>query len=359
MEDSTRRGFLRKWAGALAAGPVAALTGVVAGCRGRRAGNGGSEAPALEGVSDSSSFEPGYLRLHREGELASRGDALWAMMERCELCPRRCGAARLGGERGFCGAGSKAEVASHHPHFGEESVLVGRGGSGTVFMTHCSLRCAFCINWTISQGGEGEVASLEDLAAMMLDLERRGCHNINIVTPTHYSAHVVRALDLAAARGLRLPVVWNTCGWELLEVLRLLDGVVDIYLPDFKYWDPAAAARYSSGADSYPAVTRGAILEMHAQVGVARPGDDGLVRRGLLIRHLVMPNGVSGAREIFRWIAENLPKDTYVNVMSQYRPVHRAFDYPEIGRRLTQDEYEQALAWAREAGLTRIDAQGW
>jgi putative pyruvate formate lyase activating enzyme len=304
-------------------------------------------------------FEPAYLKLHRTGELRRRADALWAMMESCRLCPRECGAARLRGEKGFCHASRDVEVSSHHPHFGEERSLVGRGGSGTVFLTNCNLRCVFCINWEVSQGGQGWRRKLDELADMMLDLQRRGCHNVNIVTPTHYSAHVVRALDLAAGRGLRLPVVYNTCGWERLEVLKLLDGVVDIYLPDFKYWDGKKAAKYSSGAETYPEVTREGILEMHRQVGVARPAADGLMYRGLMIRHLVMPNDVGGTKEILGWIASSLPRDTYVNVMSQYRPMYRASEFPEIARPLRRAEYEEAVACARRLGLTNLDIQGW
>ncbi len=305
------------------------------------------------------SVEPAYLRLHRTGELHRRADALWAMLESCRLCPRECGAARLRGEKGFCRGSRDVEVSSHHPHFGEERSLVGRGGSGTIFLTNCNLRCVFCINWEVSQGGQGWRRKVEDLADMMLDLQGRGCHNVNIVTPTHYSPHVVRALDVAAGRGLRLPLVWNTCGWERHEVLERLDGVVDIYLPDFKYWDGKKAAKYSSGAESYPEVTREAILEMHRQVGVARPAADGLMYRGLMIRHLVMPNDVGGTKEILTWIAATLPKDTYVNIMSQYRPVHRAFEFPEIARPLTRAEYDEAVACARGLGLTNLDVQGW
>jgi putative pyruvate formate lyase activating enzyme len=304
-------------------------------------------------------FEPGYLRLHRTGELRRRAEALWARLEGCRLCPRECGAARLRGEKGFCHGSRDVEVSSHHPHFGEERPLVGRGGSGTVFFTHCGLRCVFCINWEVSQGGQGWRRNIEDLADMMLDLQRRGCHNVNIVTPTHYSAHLVRALDLAAARGLRVPLVYNTCGWERLDVLEVLDGLVDIYLPDFKYWDGQKAARYSSGAETYPELTRQAVLEMHRQVGVARPAPDGLMYRGLMIRHLVMPNDVGGTKEILGWIARSLPKDTYVNIMSQYRPVYRATDFPEIARPITRREYEEAVAEARRLGLTNLDIQGF
>jgi putative pyruvate formate lyase activating enzyme len=266
---------------------------------------------------------------------------------------------RLSGQEGFCKASSRLEIASHHPHFGEERPLVGEGGSGTVFFSNCGLRCVFCINWDISWEGRGEARSLEDLASMMLDLQEKGCHNINVVTPTHYSPHIVAALDLAAAGGLRLPVVYNTCGWESVEILKQLDGIVDIYLPDFKYADGEMAAAYSSGAETYPEMTKAALLEMHRQVGTAHPADDGLIYRGLMIRHLVMPNRVGGTKQVIEWIAENLPKDTYFNVMSQYRPMYRAFDYPEIARRLTREEYAEAVGWARDAGLTNLDVQGW
>ncbi|UCH85901.1 MAG: radical SAM protein [Candidatus Latescibacterota bacterium] len=303
-------------------------------------------------------FEPGYFKLHESGELEKRGDTLWSLMETCELCPRQCGASRLEGERGFCNASSTLEISSYHPHHGEERSLVGKYGSGTVFFTNCSLRCVFCINWEVSQGGQGYARKLEDLANMMLRLQEIGCANINVVTPTHYSAHIVRALDIAAAKGLRLPLVYNTCGWERVDILKILDGVVDIYLPDYKYADGDMAAKYSSDADTYPEVTRQALLEMHRQVGVAKPAADGIMYRGLMIRHLVMPNNVSGTDKVIAWIAENLPKDTYVNIMSQYRPMYKASSYPEINRRLTRKEYTQAVQWAKEAGLTNLDIQG-
>jgi len=303
-------------------------------------------------------FSPPYLALHESGELRRRGERLWGMMEACALCPRQCGVNRLRGEKGFCRASSDLVIASHHAHFGEESPLVAEGGSGTVFFSNCGLRCVFCINWDISWEGRGRRRGVGDLAGMMLDLQERGCHNINIVTPTHYSPHVLLALDEAAGGGLRLPLVYNTCGWERVEVLEALDGVVDLYLPDFKYADGEMAARYSSGAGTYPDITRAALLEMNRQVGVARPADDGLMYRGLMIRHLVMPNGVGGTREVMEWIGANLPPDTYVNIMSQYRPCYRAEDYPDIARRLTREEYAEAVAWARDAGLTNLDIQG-
>ncbi|MHC4458618.1 MAG: radical SAM protein [Planctomycetota bacterium] len=304
-------------------------------------------------------FEPPYLRLHRSGELKKRGQELWNIMESCRLCPRTCGVNKLEGNEGFCRASSQLEISSYRPHFGEERPLVGRGGSGAIFLTNCGLRCVFCINWEISQAGQGDPRSVEDMADMMLHLQKIGCHNINVVTPTHYSPHIVLALDIAASKGLRLPLVYNTCGWERLEILKKLDGIVDIYLPDFKYSDGKMAAKYSSAAETYPEITKAALLEMHRQVGVAKPARDGLMYRGLMIRHLVMPNGVSGAKQVIEWIAQNLPKDTYLNIMSQYTPMHKAFQYPQISRRITRREYEDAVNWARNAGLTNLDIQGY
>ena len=302
---------------------------------------------------------PRYLDLHRRGELARRGQYLWRVMERCQLCPRRCGVNRLKGEKGFCGASADLVVAAFHPHFGEERPLVGKNGSGTIFFSHCNLRCVFCINADISQGGEGQVVQVSDLVEMMLELERRGCHNINLVTPTHYVAHIILALDRAAARGLRLPVVYNTCGWERVEILRELAGIVDIYLPDFKYSSGLIAAKYSAGASSYPEGTQQALLEMQRQVGVIQQTPEGMAYRGLMIRHLVMPNNVSGSKEVVAWIAAHLPKNTYVNLMAQYQPVYKAAFYPEIARRITAAEYAQAVQAAKAAGLTHLDVQGF
>jgi len=281
-------------------------------------------------------------------------------MKSCQLCPRRCGVNRLNGEVGFCRApGATLVVSASHPHFGEERPLVGNGGSGTIFITHCNLRCVFCQNWEISQLGQGSETDTDRMARMIVYLQELGCHNINIVTPTHYSAHLLRALDTAAGEGLRLPIVYNTSGWERLEILKLLDGVVDIYLPDFKYWDSRMSAKYSSGAESYPEVTKAAILEMHRQVGVARPPADGILQRGLIIRHLVMPNNIGGSEEVMEWIAENLPKDTYVNIMAQYTPLYKAYDYPEISRRVTSEEYNKVVQRAKDVGLTNLDVQGY
>lgn len=368
MNGQSRRQFLQSSLYAVVAGSFAGLSPLFAG--GKREGQQGQasemrEAPAMKPhaaereANVDPDFLPAYRKLHRTGELKKRGEKLWSMMERCMLCPRQCGVNRLNGQEGFCRASSQLEVSAYHPHFGEERPLVGSGGSGAVFLTNCGLRCVFCINGEISQEGSGASRSIGDLAGIMLRLQERGCHNINVVTPTHYAPHIVLALDAAADQGLRLPLVYNTCGWERLEVLRLLDGVVDIYLPDFKYAEPEMAAAYSSGAATYPEITKAALLEMHRQVGVARPARDGLMYRGLMVRHLVMPNGVSGTEKVVAWIAEHLPKDTYLNIMSQYTPAYKASRYPAISRRITRKEYQEAVQWAQDAGLTNLDIQGY
>jgi len=317
----------------------------------------GKEARTINRSQPEMAFEPVYLRLHRSGELRERGEKLWEMMKSCELCPRRCRINRLDGKKGFCQANVKLKISSYHPHFGEEEPLVGRYGSGTIFFANCGLRCVFCINWEISIAGIGRHHSIEDLANMMIALQKRGCHNVNVVTPTHYVAHIVLALDIAAEKGLKIPLLYNTCGAERLEVLKMLDGVVDIYLPDFKYFSPEMAANYSSGAEWYPEMAKQALIEMDRQVGVAEPDSDGIIRRGLMVRHLVMPNNVGHTKEVLEWISQNLPKNTYVNLMSQYRPCHKAFEYPAIARCLLGDEYKQAKRWAQEARLTNVQFQ--
>ena len=303
-------------------------------------------------------FKPAYLKLHKSGELKQRGEELWNIMKECKLCPRKCRVNRIKGETGVCQASSDLKISSVHPHFGEETPLVGQRGSGTIFFANCSLRCVFCINWDISHEGRGKYVTLESLAENMLALQKMGCHNINVVTPTHYSPHIVLALDIAAGQGLKLPVVYNTCGWEHPDISKYLDGIVDIYLPDFKYSSGNMAAKYSNGAKTYPEVTKTSLMEMHRQVGVAKPAENGLMYRGLMIRHLVMPNDVSGTKGVIEWIAQNLPKDTYLNLMSQYRPMYKAFDYPEISRRISKKEYSSAVNWAKKAGLTNLDIQG-
>jgi putative pyruvate formate lyase activating enzyme len=303
-------------------------------------------------------YEPGYLKLHRNGELKRRGDILWQKMEICDLCPRECEKKRLDGQKGDCGSTAELEVSSFNPHFGEEDPLVMDGGSGTIFFTHCSLRCVFCINYQISILGQGQKQSIDDLAEMMLRLQKIGCENINVVTPTHYTPHIVKALDIAAARGLRLPLVYNTSGYEKTETLKLLDGIVDIYLPDFKYFDGDMASRYSNEADNYPEMAKDALLEMQGQVGTAQPEKSGKIFQGLMIRHLVLPNNVSGTKEIMNWISSNLPNDTYINLMSQYRPSYKARNYPQLSRSITNKEYYDAVQHARRAGLTNVEIQG-
>ncbi len=301
------------------------------------------------------SYRPGYIDLHRSGELKRRGEDLWEIYRECRLCPRECRVDRIAGEKGFCQADSNLKVASFHAHFGEEAPLVGVGGSGTIFLSHCNLGCVFCQNWDISQRGSGTELEVSDLAGMMLQLQEQGCQNINVVTPTHFAPHVVLALDLAAGQGLRIPLVYNTCGWEKADILAILEGIVDIYLADFKYMDAGKSALYSSDASSYPGKTRSALLEMNRQVGVAQPEPNGLVYRGLMIRHLVLPGEASGSVEAMHWISDHLPPDTFVNIMLQYRPAYRAHLFPEIDAYVTREAYEEVVREARRSGLTNLD----
>lgn len=294
--------------------------------------------------------EPTYRSLERSGELATREEVLWEMMSPCRLCPRLCGAERHRGQQGVCSTGGRFKVASYGPHFGEEGPLVGRRGSGTIFFSNCSLLCVYCQNWQINHRGDGSVTTHQDLARMMLDLQSRGCHNVNLVTPTHLMPHIVKALRIAIQQGLRLPLVYNTGGYDSLEVIQLLDGVIDLYLPDFKYQDSETAARFSAGAPGYAERTAAVIKEMHRQVGVLKMVDRVAVR-GLMIRHLVLPENLAGTDQFVSWVVEELGPDTYVNLMAQYRPMHRARRFPPLDRRLTRAEFNQAVNWAREAGL--------
>jgi len=298
---------------------------------------------------------PSYLQAEKEGKLKERVEALLAFYESCHLCPRNCRVNRLKGETGVCRATARVKVSSAFPHFGEEAPLVGQKGSGTIFFSHCGLRCVYCQNYTISINGEGVEISDEQLAEIMLRIQGFGCHNINLVTPTHYVPSIVRALRLACQKGLRIPLVYNTGGYDNPEVIQLLDGLVDIYLPDFKYSEASMAAKFSEGAYNYPYYARLAIKEMYRQVGDLVVDERGIARRGLILRHLVLPNGVSGAKEVIRFVAEELSPTTYINLMDQYRPEHRAHEFPEISRRLKREEYQEALKWARHYGLKRLD----
>ena len=309
----------------------------------------------LSASTGASEWLPGYGRLEQQGKLEARIEQADAILEACELCPRRCGVDRGAGDKGYCRAPSRVMVYAAQPHFGEEVSLVGSGGSGTVFFSNCNLRCVFCQNWSIAHKGMGNRISDERLADHMLRLQRIGCHNINLVTPTHVMPHILRATRIAFHKGLRLPLVYNTSGYERVEILRILDGVVDIYLPDLKYMDGEQSARYSAGASDYPEVAKRAILEMHRQVGVLTTDERRIARRGLMIRHLVMPDRVAGTREFVRWVATEVSPDTYVNIMSQYHVAYRAAEFPRIARAITAGEYLEAMDWAEQAGLTNLD----
>jgi len=298
---------------------------------------------------------PAYGKLENEGKLAQRVEEAYSIFEECRLCPRQCGVNRLNGERGYCKAPSTVMIYSAHPHFGEEISLVGKNGSGTIFFSNCNLRCVFCQNWPISIEGQGRGFTDEQLAQMMLHLQKIGCHNINLVTPTHVMPNIVNATRIAFKDGLRIPLVYNTSGYERVEILKLLDGIVDIYLPDMKYMDADKAAKFSSGAYDYPEAAKAAIIEMHRQVGIHQVNTHGIATRGVMIRHLVMPNRVAGTKAFVRWVAENLPKTTYVNIMHQYHVDYKAFEYPEIWRAITVEEYLEAMQWAQEYGLKNLD----
>jgi putative pyruvate formate lyase activating enzyme len=310
------------------------------------------EVPS-EGKEIERAFVPGYVKLGKT-ELVKREKALWEILSSCEICARGCGANRLDGDKGVCSTTARIKVHSAGPHYGEEPELVGGGGSGTIFFSHCNLLCCFCQNWEINHRGDGSKTTERDLADMMLALQRRGCHNINLVTPSHVVPQIVKATRMAAASGLRLPLVYNTGGYDNVEVIKMLDGIVDIYLPDFKYQDGELAAHYSSDASDYPEVAAAVIREMHRQVGSVETDSNGIATRGLFIRHLVMPNNIAGTDRFVNWVVSELGPDTYVNLMAQYRPEHRAFDYPKIDRRLTRDEWKEAIGWAVEAGLKNL-----
>ena len=296
---------------------------------------------------------PAYLDLGRAGLRERSEQARELMGNPCGVCPRGCKVNRAEDDRrGFCRAGGRAIVSSFGPHFGEEAPLVGSGGSGTIFFASCNLACVFCQNWQISQAREGEEASPEQLARMMLWLQQRGCHNINLVSPTIYGPQILAALPYAIEGGLRLPLVYNSGGYDSLPMLRLLDGVVDVYMPDIKYSDDRMAARYSL-VKGYYGAAKEALREMHRQVGDLVV-EDGVAARGLIIRHLVLPEGIAGTAEVMRFIAEELSPDSYVNVMEQYRPDHKAARYPALTRRITAEEYREALRTAQRHGLHRF-----
>ena len=301
------------------------------------------------------SFEPAYLRLARQKKLAERAAEAREKLKACDLCARYCRVDRLSTTKGAaCHTGERAVVSSYGPHHGEESPLSGRRGSGTIFFAWCSLRCVYCQNSELSWEGEGSEVTAEDLAEIMLKLQAMGCHNINFVSPSHVVASLLEAVTIAAGKGLTLPLVYNTGGYDSPEALALLDGVIDIYMPDMKYGDDAAAAKYSRVSD-YAKTNRAAVRELHRQVGNLILDEDGIAQRGLLVRHLVLPEDLAGSAEVFRFLAEEISAQTYLNVMAQYRPCYRAGEHSEIARRLGREEFRSALRLAADHGLMRLD----
>jgi putative pyruvate formate lyase activating enzyme len=295
-----------------------------------------------------------YLTLYQSGELLKRVREAYGRLAVCDLCPHDCGVNRLRGERGICGAGAHPAIASANVHNGEEPPISGSRGSGTIFLTGCSLKCRFCQNFPISQMGNGKVITTKVLADRMLRLQRQGVHNINFVTPTHYLPQILAALYLAIPLGFQLPLVWNSSGYEKVDALALLDGVVDIFLPDMKYADNETAERISS-APGYTDINRPAVAEMLRQVGHLKLEDEGFAVKGLIIRHLVLPEDLAGTRKTLSWVAENLGTETHISLMRQYFPAHQAVGMPVLGRKLTDDEYDEA----REA-LEEFDLEnGW
>ena len=301
----------------------------------------------------SGAFRPAYRKLS-EAEFDERINRAGETIRDCTLCPRACHVDRTSGERGYCRTGAMPFVSSRGPHFGEERPLVGRHGSGTIFFGNCNLGCVFCQNYSISHLGEGKEMSHEELAGIMLDLQKKGCHNINLVTPTHQVSAIIRAVKTASENGLNIPVVYNCGGYEAMETLRILDGVVDIYMPDVKYFDNEFARKYSE-AEDYPEVTMRAIKEMHRQTGDLVIDSSGIAERGLLVRHLVLPEGRAGTAEVVKFIAEEISADTYLNIMDQYHPCFKAQEHPPLDRKITKEEYNAAVEFALKAGLKRID----
>lgn len=301
-------------------------------------------------------MKPPYIGLYESGELKRRGEAAIALLSECRLCPRQCGVNRLEDKRGFCRTGRKAVVASYNPHYGEESPLVGKGGSGTIFFAGCNLGCRFCQNFDISHDGKAGIeAEPDQLAGVMLSLQDEGCHNINFVTPSHVVPQILEALPLAIDYGLKIPLVYNTSSYDLPKTLKLLDGVMDIYMPDVKMWDPKASAKYLQAPD-YPKRAQAAIREMHRQVGDLSITDAGIAERGMLVRHLVMPDDIAGTGKWMQFLA-GLSKNTYLNLMDQYHPCGEIDGLPELDRMITTEEFQAAERAAKKHGLTRLDAR--
>ena len=300
-------------------------------------------------------MQPGYINLHRTGKLKDRIEKLYAILKSCTLCPRKCRVDRTKEKTGYCRSGVNPVVSGIAPHFGEEPELVGRGGSGTIFLTGCNLGCIYCQNYDISHLGKGSEISVKEMAEAMLHLESLGCHNINFVTPTHFVPQIVSSLDIACKKGLHIPLVYNCGGYENVETLQLLEGIIDIYMPDIKYSDNTLAEKYSNAPDYFERC-REAIKEMHNQVGdleVVSEGGYSLAVKGLLVRHLVLPENISGSEKVLKFIAEEISKNTCINIMDQYRPCYKAADFKELNRRPTLQEYNSVVDLAKRLGLNR------
>ncbi|MFA4842330.1 MAG: radical SAM protein [Candidatus Omnitrophota bacterium] len=293
---------------------------------------------------------PGYLKPYHNGKLDSLIEKALGLLECCSICPRKCKVNRLKNELGFCKTGLEAKVYSCLPHFGEEPPISGTSGSGTIFFSHCNMACVYCQNYKFSQEEEGRVVGAEELADFMLQLQNRKCHNINLVTPTHVMPQILEALGLAVGKGLKIPLVYNTSGYELPQIIKLLAGVVDIYLADSRYADNYAAAKYSAALD-YPKYNREALLEMQRQAGIANLDNRGIIKKGLIIRHLVLPNNVSGTEKIMEFIAKEVSTESYISLMSQYHPCYRAGEFKEINRRISYEEYRVAVKSMEKYGL--------
>ena len=306
--------------------------------------------------TQSEDFEPAYMKLFHSGELYRRSRQALRSLANCKVCPRDCEVNRLNNEHSVCKTGRKARVGSYAPHYGEEDCLRGTNGSGTIFFSLCNLKCVFCQNYDISQDGEGIEVSPEDLAAIMLDLQNRGCHNINFVTPEHVVPQILEALPLAVQMGLRLPLVYNTGAYDSMESMRMMEGIVDIYMPDFKYWSNERSQKYLKAKD-YPETARTVIKEMHRQVGDLVLDENGLAKRGVLLRHLVMPDGLEDAENIMGYLSKEISADTYLNIMSQYFPAGKVSEikYQEINRRPYSQELATVEKIARQCGLHRFD----
>jgi len=297
-------------------------------------------------------FEPSYLKLNDSGQLGERIDKLNRVLESCELCPRKCGVNRLNGQKGYCNSGKELVISSYGPHFGEEPELVGEYGSGAIFLTNCNLLCVYCQNYEISHFSDGYEASIDEVADLMLRLQNKGCHNVNFVTPTHYAPQLVKSIKAAAERGLKIPIVWNCSGYENVEIIKMLDGIVDIYMPDIKYSKSEHAKKYSNAPDYFERCTE-SVLEMHRQVGDLKVNERGVALRGLVIRHLVLPNNLAGSENVLRFISDEVSRDSYVNIMAQYRPCGKASEFAELSRTPTIAEYSKVVDLAKKLGLHR------